>query len=266
VIDSISLAIDSLSPPLVARFRAVGVPAYYGPADTFCVLRTGGVTYGRTGGSPLIALGSDALAYLLDFDLQPCIECSTQVPVPGLVIGDSLRMQAVYHFRRLYPDTIVAGRDTLKVGGAVDGAAVGGLSVLASQFMEFSDAQAEAIDFSLIADDTCDDYLDHRQDTAFDLVFRTDSLLALRGVKLVRAGQAADNVVPCDSIDTLRAGLDMVSCAVQQAGYATAARFVLGGTYLLWTREGERVLLRNLANYLGGVPRYQFLWARYPAP
>ncbi len=263
VIDSITVSADTSLPPQRLTFRPVGVPAYASSSAQLCTLRTDGTSYGEPGGSPRMRLGPSVCAYLVDFSLQPCLECSTQADVPAVRIGDSLGLSLVLSYRRIAADSSTAFRDTLWVGGAVDGEAFADRTPVVSGFMDFTTStwQDERIDFSLL--DSCKEFTPMRQDTAYDLYFGGDTLRSPRGIKRLGSVPYRAGYWYCDDLGEVRAILDTLGWAVSQADFAPKAAFSPGGVYLVACPDSTQTLLVSIGLVTGGNSRMQFVWGMY---
>lgn len=264
VIDSILVTIDSAMPPVRVSFRPIGVPAYAVTADTVCVMRSHGQSYGDGGGSAIIRVPPNATAYLVDADIQTCLECSSDTDVPPIRDGDSLRAGLRFHYRRCYGDTTVYGAATVAVTGAMNAQTIAARTPLREWFIEIylKDAPHETVDFDSLPD-TCESYLDKHNEDPFDVAFSPDSIGAPAGITQLGVVDTTWDLLPCRKVDSVAAVVAAERFAFVQAGYAAKAPLAEGGVYWLRTMEGASVLLVNTYKRHGAYDRYQFLWARY---
>jgi hypothetical protein len=267
VIDSILVsAVDTLLPPIQVSFAPVGVAAYYQGGDSVCGVNSVAADYGTASGSPAIVVRANSYVYFVGFSIDACLACSSLTSrLPGLRVGAALAARMRFVYRRVYPDTLMQGSTTLTVLGRVDGTTIGSQRWSSSGVVEFGDAvnPPESVDFSRLSD-SCKGYLQLLRDTAPDFTFLGDSLGAPGGIKALGPACAASTFFDCQNLAAARAVLDTVACSTAQAGYRARAPFQPGYGYYMITREGDRVLLLNIAYYGGGVPRTWLLWAYYP--
>ncbi|MBD3240474.1 MAG: hypothetical protein GF331_07800 [Chitinivibrionales bacterium] len=264
VIDSITVALDADMPPVRITMRPIGVPAYTGTADSTCVIRSHGVSYGDQDGSEIIRVAPHTTAYLIGIDIQICVECSTQVDIPTIRDGDSLRGDLRFAYRRLYDDTTVAATATMTVVGTMDAQTIGERTPVRQWFMEIysKDPPHETIDFSAMPD-TCESYLDLRNDDPFDLAFGPDSLGAAMGIRLLGVIDTSGHRLTCSRVDSVAALVSTERFAFVQGGHSSTAPFVDGGIYWLRTGGAGWVLLVNTYNLRSAYDRHQFFWALY---
>lgn len=262
VIDSIVVLGAHDSVPLALQLRPVGLIGY-GGADTM-VIRSHGSTYGDSDGSPVAAVPRLSTAYLLDFGIQVCLECSTGTPLA--VIRDSTVLQAsvAFHYRRIWPDSTRSDVQVLPVSGRMQASAIEDLTPTRRWLLEFrwENPATERVDFSALPD-TCDSYLEINLDSDADLFFWRDSLNVPAGGRLLGVADTSDDILQCGQLDSVAEMLDTLRYATEQADWQEWVPTVPGGIYWLNTLEGHRVLLYQVADYTGGVERYQFLWAYY---
>jgi hypothetical protein len=267
IIDSILVsAVDTLLPPIEVSFAPVGVAAYYRGADSVCSVNSIAANYGTSSGSPTIVVRAGSYVYFVGFSIDACLACSSLTSsLPGLRVGDALAARMRFVYRRVYPDSLVQGSATLTVLGRIDGTTIGSEPWSHSGVLEFGDAVSppESVDFSRLSD-SCKGYLQLLRDTASDFTFLGDSLGAFGGIKALGPACAASTFFDCLSLSAMRAQLDTVGYSTAQAGYLPRVPFQPGYGYYMTTREGDRVLLLNIAYYGGGVPRTWLLWAYYP--
>ena len=257
VVDSITVGVDSASPPVTIALRPVG---FHDTAES-CTLWS---TY--IWADTLLRVSPSSSAFLLDPWLNACLACSTVTHVPPIRNGQPLAARVHFFFHRYYPDTTLSGVDTVLIQGSVGGTSIGASVWSRSWLMEFGwdNGPVETVDFGAL-EDTCEDFLDIRSDTAHDMEFAGDTIAAPFGIKPLGMGGLADELLYCDRMDSIRGLLDTVGYAFAQASYATRVAFEPGGMYWIRTREGDRVLLVNTANSIpgGSYRRHQFLWAYY---